>query len=67
MTSDHSPVFATFQIGGVKQYVSDKGESCTACVVSWLMYMYVPSSSKTLKCFVACEVGIPLENTPVVM
>lgn len=23
MTSDHSPVFATFQIGGFKQYVSD--------------------------------------------
>jgi hypothetical protein len=23
MSSDHSPVFATFQIGGFKQYVSD--------------------------------------------
>ena len=25
MTSDHSPVFATFQIGGVKQYASEAG------------------------------------------
>ena len=25
MTSDHSPVFATFQVGGVKQYASEAG------------------------------------------
>ena len=25
MTSGHSPVFATFQIGGVKQYASEAG------------------------------------------
>ena len=29
MTSDHSPVFATFQIGGVKQYASEAGPCST--------------------------------------